>query len=285
MKLLFTLIVLCAWFRVDALTGQTEASLRGSWHLRLWVTGPTTSSEPRAGGGLLELRRLDNAAPSRSQVVYSVAYDSSLHVMLGAPQFGPAQAVRKGGGTVEVFFNPFVDHGAFRLRGVLRGDSITGEWQRTNFADDGYQGRFTMVRQRGQGTRGRPHPGDRVHGYVESAQQAGWIQPPASSVLFASSGAGEVIDADTAVRRVRPTNWKEGLVVGGTIGGLGLGAFLYAFCKNLNETGDSCIRSGLAGVGLGALMGGTLGALIGGQVPKAKQNGPGPDSTAAEPGP
>jgi hypothetical protein len=50
-------------------------------------------------------------------------------------------------GKVELAFNPFVDHGAFRLTGTIRGDSIIGEWQRTNFADDGYRGAFTMVRR------------------------------------------------------------------------------------------------------------------------------------------
>jgi hypothetical protein len=79
--------------------------------------------------------------------VYSVTYDTTLHVMLGASGFGPAQAVLTAQGKVELAFNPFVDHGAFRLTGAIRGDSIIGEWQRTNFADDGYRGAFTMVRR------------------------------------------------------------------------------------------------------------------------------------------
>jgi hypothetical protein len=149
MKLLSALIALCACVLAGSLLGQTEAPrLAGRWQLRLWVTGPTTRSEPRAAGGRLELRRLEigSAGSSRSEV-YSVTYDTTLHVMLGAPRFGPAQAVLKDARTVELAFNPFVDHGAFRLRGALRGDSIIGEWQRTNFADDGYRGAFTMVRE------------------------------------------------------------------------------------------------------------------------------------------
>jgi hypothetical protein len=88
---------------------------------------------------------VDSTSPARLNG-YSVAYDSTLQVMFGAPRLGPAQAMLKSGGVVELVFNPFIDHGAFRLSGVLRGDSIIGEWHRTNFADDGYRGAFTMVR-------------------------------------------------------------------------------------------------------------------------------------------
>jgi hypothetical protein len=134
----------------DSLVGQTQGSpLAGKWQLSLWVTGPTTSTGPRAAGGDLELRRLDlGSAASTGSDVYSVAYDNTLHVIFGPPRAGPAQAVLKGTGTVELAFNPFLDHGAFRLSGVLRGDSIVGEWLRTNFADDGYLGAFRMVRRR-----------------------------------------------------------------------------------------------------------------------------------------
>jgi hypothetical protein len=112
------------------------------------VTG-TTSTGPRAARGELELRRLDlGSAASAGSEVYSVAYDTTLHVLFGAPRAGPAQAVLKGPETVELAFNPFLDHGAFRLSGVLRGDTIAGEWLRTNFADDGYRGTFTMARRR-----------------------------------------------------------------------------------------------------------------------------------------
>jgi hypothetical protein len=49
---------------------------------------------------------------------------------------------------VELAFNPLVDHGAFRLAGSMRGDSISGTWVRTNFANDGYRGRFALTRFR-----------------------------------------------------------------------------------------------------------------------------------------
>jgi hypothetical protein len=86
--------------------------------------------------------------PRGLQWVYSVTYDTTLHVMLGPPRAGPAQAVLTPPNSVKLAFNPFVDHGAFRLTGVARGDTIAGVWQRTNFADDFYRGAFTMVRLR-----------------------------------------------------------------------------------------------------------------------------------------
>lgn len=132
-------------------SGQPERSrLLGNWQLKLWVTGPAPSSAgPRAASGRVKLRRLDQKpGTSLHSEVYTVTYDTTLHEMLGTPRFGPAQAVRKSDGAVELVFNPFVDHGVFRLSGVVQGDSVVGEWQRTNFADDGYRGAFTMVRRR-----------------------------------------------------------------------------------------------------------------------------------------
>jgi hypothetical protein len=146
------LVLVCSTLLLvgDPVVGQTQGSpLAGKWQLSLWVTGATTSTGPRAARGDLELRRLDlGSAGSAGSDVYSVAYDTTLHVMFGAPRAGPAQAGLKGAGMVELAFNPFLDHGAFRLSGVLRGDSIVGEWLRTNFADDGYLGAFRMVRTR-----------------------------------------------------------------------------------------------------------------------------------------
>ena len=150
MKLVCGLLALCAFLGGESGWAQTPASsLLGSWQLRLWVTGPAArSAGPRAASGQLELGWLDigSGSPARRNV-YSVTYDTTLHVMLGASGFGPAQAVLTAQGKVELAFNPFVDHGAFRLTGAIRGDSIIGEWQRTNFADDGYRGAFTMVRR------------------------------------------------------------------------------------------------------------------------------------------
>ena len=149
MRLVCGLLALCAFLRGEPLWGQTEASsLLGRWQLRLWVTGPAARSAGlRAGSGQLELGWADLGSGADHRNVYGVTYDTTLHLMFGAPRFGPAQAVLTAEGKMDLAFNPFVDHGAFRLTGTIRGDSIIGEWQRTNFADDGYRGAFTMVRR------------------------------------------------------------------------------------------------------------------------------------------
>ena len=150
MKLLSGLLTIGALFPVPSLSAQAAApQLLGSWELHLWVTGPASpSAGPSSARGRIELRRLDvdSTSPAYSNG-YSVTYDSTLMLMFGPPRSGPAQAVQKGPAGVELVFNPFIDHGAFRLNGTLRGDSILGEWHRTNFADDGYRGSFTMVRR------------------------------------------------------------------------------------------------------------------------------------------
>jgi hypothetical protein len=150
MRLLSGLFTICALFSVRSLSAQAPQSrLMGRWELHLWVTGPASASAgPSSALGRIELGRLDvdSTSPAYSNG-YSVTYDSTLMVMFGPPQLGPAQAVQKGPAGVELAFNPFIDHGAFRLSGRLRGDSIVGEWHRTNFADDGYRGSFAMVRR------------------------------------------------------------------------------------------------------------------------------------------
>jgi hypothetical protein len=80
---------------------------------------------------------------------------------------------------------------------------------------------------------------------------------------------------------VRPTHWKRGLLIGGVIGTVGLGALVYALCESLKDTQESCLGPGLGGAALGAVIGGTVGALIGGQFPKRTDTVPAPDSTAA----
>jgi hypothetical protein len=148
-RLLAGLLAFCAWLPQESVSAQAGAyPLEGRWELRLWVTGSAgQSAGPRRASGAIELQRLDLPAPSKAEV-YSVSYDSTLHAMLGHPRFGPAQAVQTAPSRVELAFNPFVDHGAFRLAGTAQGDSIAGQWHRTNFADDGYRGEFIMVRRR-----------------------------------------------------------------------------------------------------------------------------------------
>ena len=69
------------------------------------------------------------------------------------------------------------------------------------------------------------------------------------------------------------------MLIGGTIGGVGLGAFVYALCHDLRETQTSCLGPAVGGAALGAVMGGITGALIGGAFRKSVPV----DSTAGTP--
>jgi hypothetical protein len=116
-----------------------------------------------------------------------------------------------------------------------------------------------------------------------NAQQAkAWIRGPAPSVLYIPQLKGGIDSqgVDTIARAVRPTHWKKGLLIGGLIGTVGLGFVGFALCGDLNESGSSCFAPGLGGAALGAVLGGTVGALIGGQFPMRLDAIPAPDSTA-----
>jgi hypothetical protein len=148
-KLISVLVTLSAFIYVDSVAAQTEASrLLGAWQLCLWVTGPATKSAgPSAASGELELKPVTGPEAPTGSIVYNVRYDTTFQAIFGSQQFGPARAVLTAGGWLELVFNPLVDHGAFHLNGHERGDSIVGEWYRTNYADDGYRGAFTLIRR------------------------------------------------------------------------------------------------------------------------------------------
>jgi hypothetical protein len=94
------------------------------------------------------------------------------------------------------------------------------------------------------------------------------IRGPTPSILFrAASTRGAVAMPDSVQGSVPPTQWKHGMLIGGIIGGVGGIALGFAWC-GLSETQTSCLSLVLAGTVGGALLGGTIGALIGGQFPK-----------------
>jgi hypothetical protein len=111
------------------------------------------------------------------------------------------------------------------------------------------------------------------------------IQGPASSVLFTAQTLSGIATnlPDTAATSPQPTHWKKGLVIGGVIGTVGLGGFVYALCEGLKETQESCVGPALGGAAIGAVIGGTVGALIGGQFPKRSATVPAVDSTGTSP--
>jgi hypothetical protein len=74
--------------------------------------------------------------------------------------------------------------------------------------------------------------------------------------------------ADTLQRRIRPTHWKSGALIGAGTGGLGLGVFALGLCRNSEDPDRTCFGPVLVATAVGTVVGGALGALIGGQVPK-----------------
>ncbi|MFL5493435.1 MAG: hypothetical protein ACJ8DC_03520 [Gemmatimonadales bacterium] len=98
-----------------------------------------------------------------------------------------------------------------------------------------------------------------------AAQAVGLVRGPSPSSLFlAQPSLATRGTPDTTAKRIPATHWRRGLLIGGTIGGVGLGALVYAFCQDLKETDRSCLGPAAGGAVLGAVMGGVTGALIGG---------------------
>lgn len=121
---------------------------------------------------------------------------------------------------------------------------------------------------------------------VNAQEPAAWIPRAQPSRLFAAVVGIpiEATDVDTTARVVRPTHWKKGLMIGGLIGGAGLGWLVFSLCTGDNETsGNNCLLSTLGGAAIGAVLGGTVGALIGGQFPQRPDTVAAPDSAATSP--
>jgi hypothetical protein len=109
---------------------------------------------------------------------------------------------------------------------------------------------------------------------------SGALRGPGPSQLFAARLSPLAQAAlDTTLKVIRPTHWKRGLLIGCTMGGVGLGALMYALCHDLRETQASCLGPTVGGAALGAVMGGVTGALIGGAFGKPVPA----DSTAGTP--
>jgi hypothetical protein len=75
--------------------------------------------------------------------------------------------------------------------------------------------------------------------------------------------------ADTLRKRIPSTKWKTGALIGGATGGLYLGLLARGLCRS-SDAVQSCLLPTVGVAALGAMMGGTLGALVGGQFPEGK---------------
>lgn len=105
-----------------------------------------------------------------------------------------------------------------------------------------------------------------------SSPVAGQVAPrgPVASVVLRDVARGpllvdwSVAPRDSVVRDIRPTYWKEGLLVGGLVGAVG-GLLLGAgFCE-MEGAGTGCMTAAILGGGVLLLL---PGALIGGQFEK-----------------
>jgi hypothetical protein len=76
---------------------------------------------------------------------------------------------------------------------------------------------------------------------------------------------------DSVPRRIRPSHWKEGALIGGLAVGAGLAFLVYGLCDAGSESETDCSGAPVAGFLVGAIMGSITGALIGGQFPKGEE--------------
>lgn len=114
-----------------------------------------------------------------------------------------------------------------------------------------------------------------------AAQGAPIAWPPLSqapvSSLYASSAVGLLSPraftaepADTVVRHIKPTYWKEGGVIGAVPAGVFLGWLSHGLCSD-SDSGGGCTGALVGGALGGGLVGFLAGALIGGLFPKHSQ--------------
>ena len=93
---------------------------------------------------------------------------------------------------------------------------------------------------------------------------------PSAPLLMEAAATGPLqppVLADTTdsiPRRIRPTQWKKGALIGGLAGGAALAVLVETVCS-LGDCGGSATVNAFLG---GAVLGGIVGALIGGQLPK-----------------
>jgi hypothetical protein len=130
---------------------RPEPVIAGKWILRLEVEKPGRIGHvgPRQAEGQLELkcqtppsRRGRRPCPDK----YRGDYDPSLALLFGPPLEEPLSGVTTPQGIVELATNAQRDHGSFRLQGMMRHDSIIGEWGVTGYVP-GSSGRFVMTRR------------------------------------------------------------------------------------------------------------------------------------------
>ena len=101
-------------------------------------------------------------------------------------------------------------------------------------------------------------------------------QAPAPAVFFAARTPGPLDHTLAAADTLRPqsigTYAKEGAIVGGLLGAVGVGFLAQVACGLSESTTKSCTGNFLLGGVIGAAFGALPGALIGGLFPKYPKN-------------
>jgi hypothetical protein len=76
---------------------------------------------------------------------------------------------------------------------------------------------------------------------------------------------------DSIPRRIRPTHWKKGALIGGLAGGAAIALLFAVVCSAGAEAETDCSGMPIAGFLTGGVLGGIAGALVGGQFPKDEE--------------
>jgi hypothetical protein len=99
------------------------------------------------------------------------------------------------------------------------------------------------------------------------------VQSPTPSILLSYGHVGPLHPAgptlaDSVPKKIRPTYWKEGALIGGAVGALLGAAAGYGLCEGGDGTTKHCAGALVLGGVFGAALVAIPGALIGGQVSK-----------------
>jgi hypothetical protein len=128
-----------------------EPVIDGTWilHVEVVEAGKMGHVGPYRAEGQVDLQCQTPRSRPRGRPCpnnYQGTYDSSLALLFGPPLRVPLRGVTTPQGMVELATNPERDHGSYRLQGMMRHDSIIGEWGVTGYVP-GSNGRFVMTRR------------------------------------------------------------------------------------------------------------------------------------------
>jgi hypothetical protein len=101
--------------------------------------------------------------------------------------------------------------------------------------------------------------------------------PPSTRLLIEAAAKGPLQPlvlantTDSIPRRIRPTQWKKGALIGGLAFGAPFALLFAVVCSAGAEAETDCSGAPLAGFATGSVIGAFVGALIGGQFPKEEE--------------